>query len=85
MTTLILFWTLILKTIDELNHVSSPVLSLEMLVVRLLHIRDAPSYEKILDSLKENNSNETNEANNIPISPKNEKKIILISPKNKIQ
>ena len=62
-TTLILFWTLILKTIDELNLVSSPILSLEMLVVRLLHIREAPSYEKILDSLKENNSNATNEAN----------------------
>ena len=76
MTTLILFWTLILKTIDELNLVSSPILSLEMLVVRLLHIREIPSYEKILDSLKENNSNEINEANNVPITLKNEKKII---------
>ena len=77
MTTLILFWQIILASIDELKIISNPILSLEMTVVRLLHIKgDAPSYEKILNSLKENNSNETDEFNDTSIAIKNEKKII---------
>ena len=38
MSTLIVFWQLILKVLDELSIVSSPILSLEMLIVRLLFI-----------------------------------------------
>ena len=51
-TTLIVFWQFILKALDELSIVSNPILSLEMLVVRLLHLKDMPSYENLLDSLK---------------------------------
>ena len=40
MTTLIVFWQFILKTLDELSIVSNPILSLEMLIVRLLHLKD---------------------------------------------
>ena len=76
MTTLILFWQFILKTMDELSIVSNPILSLEMLVVRLLHLKGMPSYEKILNSLKENNLSKTNEVNNASIALKNEKKVI---------
>ena len=54
-TTLIVFWQFILKALDELSIVSNPILSLEMLVVRLLHLKDMPSYENLLDSLKQNN------------------------------
>ena len=55
-STLIVFWQLILKTLDELLIVSNSILSLEMLIVRLIHVKDMPSYEQILNSLNENNS-----------------------------
>jgi hypothetical protein len=52
MPTLIIFWQLILKGLDELSIVSSPILSLEMLIVRLVHLKEMPSYENILELLK---------------------------------
>ena len=76
MTTLIVFWQFILKVIDELSVVSNPILSLEMLVVRLVHLKDMPTYDKLLDSLKKNNLVETKENNNTIIESKNKKKII---------
>ena len=76
MTTLIVFWQFILKVIDELSVVSNPILSLEMLIVRLVHLKDMPTYDKLLDSLKKNNLDETKEDNNIIIESKNKKKII---------
>ncbi len=54
-STLIIFWQFILKTLEELPVVSSPVLSIEMLVVRLIHLKGMPSYENILELLKKNN------------------------------
>tara|TARA_B100000959_G_scaffold251300_1_gene280447 strand:- start:4156 stop:5829 length:1674 start_codon:yes stop_codon:yes gene_type:complete len=56
--TLIIFWQFILKSLDELSIVSNQILLLEMLIIRLLHLRDIPSYESLLDVLKKNNSNE---------------------------
>jgi DNA polymerase-3 subunit gamma/tau len=58
-STLILFWQLILKVIEELSIVSNPNSSLEMLVVRLVHLKGMPPYEELLNSLKKNS----------PISP----------------
>ena len=55
-STLIVFWQLILKTLDELLIVSNPILSLEMLIVRLIHVKDMPSYEQVINSLNQNNS-----------------------------
>ena len=57
-SSLILFWQFILKGLDELAIVSNPILSLEMLIIRLLHLKDIPSYEKILNTIKENDSTE---------------------------
>ena len=57
-STLIVFWQLILKVIDELSVVSNPILSLEMLVGSFTHLRGIPSYENILESLKKNNVNQ---------------------------
>ena len=65
--TLIVFWQLILKVLEELSIVSSPVLSLEMLVIRLVHLKEIPSYENILESLKKNNLNPAEENNNTTI------------------
>ena len=77
MPTLILFWQLILKVLEELSIVSNQILSLEMLVIRLVHLKDMPSYEKVLESLKQNNFNIPVENNNITISPSNDKNIFL--------
>ena len=64
MSTLIIFWQLILKVLDELSIVSNPILSLEMLVVRLVHLKDMPSYENVLESLKKNNLDQKEENSN---------------------
>ena len=55
-TILIVFWQFILKGLDELSIVSNPILSLEMLVIRLIHLKDMPSYEGVLNTLSSNNS-----------------------------
>ena len=57
-STLIIFWQFILKCLDELSIVSNQILLLEMLIIRLLHLKDIPSYESLLDTLKKSNSNE---------------------------
>tara|TARA_B100000029_G_scaffold474655_1_gene517207 strand:- start:1734 stop:3419 length:1686 start_codon:yes stop_codon:yes gene_type:complete len=59
MSTLIIFWQFIIKMMEELPIVSNQILSLEMLIIRLVHLKDMPSYEKIIDSLKTGND-ETN-------------------------
>ena len=66
-STLIVFWQLILKVLDELSIVSSPILSLEMLVVRLVHLKEMPTYENILESLKKNNIEQEEVNNNTKI------------------
>ncbi len=74
-STLIVFWQLILKVLDELSIVSSPILSLEMLVVRLVHLEGMPSYEDVLESLKKNNSSQAEINSNVTIDRENDKKI----------
>ena len=74
-STLIVFWQLILKVLDELSIVSSPILSLEMLVVRLVHLEGMPSYEDVLESLKKNNSSQAEVNSNVTIDRENDKKI----------
>ena len=74
-STLIVFWQLILKVLEELSIVSSPILSLEMLVVRLVHLKGMPSYEDVLESLKKNNLSQAEVNSNVIIDRKNDKKI----------
>ena len=74
-STLIVFWQLILKVLEELSIVSSPILSLEMLVVRLVHLEGMPSYEDVLESLKKNNSSQAEVNSNVTIDRENDKKI----------
>jgi len=75
MNTLIIFWQFILKGIDELSVVSNPTLSLEMIVVRLVYLKDMPSYENLLDSIKKNYSNEQDKNGGKEIILSNEKKL----------
>lgn len=84
-STLIVFWQLILKVLDELSIVSSPILSLEMLVVRLVHLREIPSYENALESLKKNNFNDTEENNNTTIDLNINKKKFTSEKKDQIK
>ena len=63
-STLIIFWQFILKGLDELSLVTNPILSLEMLFIRLIYLKDMPSYEAVLDTLNKNNLNPQYE--NIP-------------------
>ena len=89
-STLIIFWQFILKTIEELSIVSSPILSLEMLVVRLVHLKDMPSYENVINSLKKNNLEKESENNNTILEPinrkvKNEEKEIIKVSKDQIK
>ena len=63
-STLIIFWQFILKGLDELSLVTNPILSLEMLFIRLVYLKDMPSYEAVLDTLNKNNLNPPYE--NIP-------------------
>ena len=76
-STLIVFWQLILKVLEELSIVSSPILSLEMLVVRLVHLKGMPSYEDVLESLKKNNLSQAEVNSNVIIDRENNKKIFL--------
>ncbi len=79
--TLVVFWQFILKVIEEISIVSNPILSLEMLVVRLIHLKDLPSYETALETLKSKNLYVENNSNNYSVE--REKKEKIIDEKNK--
>ena len=82
-STLIVFWQLILKVLEELSIVSSPILSLEMLIVRLVHLKGLPSYEDVLESLKKNNLSQT-ELNNTVINDYNNDRKKFLNETNEI-
>ena len=48
-TTLIVFWQFILKGLEEMLIVSNQILSIEMLIIRLIHLKGMPSYENLLN------------------------------------
>jgi len=84
MRTLIVFWQFILKVIEELSVVSNPILSIEMLVVRLVHLKDIPDYENLVNSLKNEEVNEISLDNNEIIENRDKKKISKEDPLKKI-
>jgi len=75
MPTLIIFWQFILKVMEELSVVSNPILSLEMLVVRLVYLKDMPSYESVLNSLKTNELDNAEGNNGININTNNKTQV----------
>ena len=77
-STLVVFWQFILKAIEELSIVSNPTLSLEMLVIRLIHLKDMPSFESTLESLNNDNSNFSNENIDKAIGKNEDKKSSLV-------
>ena len=75
--TLIVFWQLVLKVLEELSIVANQILSLEMLVVRLVHLKGMPSYESLLESLKKSNFDKSEENNNTTLNLRNDRKTFL--------
>ena len=75
--TIIIFWQLILKVLEELSIVSNPILSLEMLVIRLVHLKEMPSYENILELLKKDNLIQEEQSNNVTVDLNVDKKKII--------
>jgi len=47
-STLILFWQFTLKALDEDKLLTNPLLGLEMLVIRLLHLKEMPSFKDLV-------------------------------------
>ena len=47
--TLILFWQFTIKTLEELDIVSNQSLSIEMFLIRLIHLKDMSNISKIID------------------------------------
>ncbi len=58
--TLLLFWQFTIKTLDEIEIVSNQNLSIEMFLIRLIHLKSMPNLSELLnnkESLKEFESN----------------------------
>jgi len=77
-STLIVFWQLVLKVIDELSLVSNQILSIEMLIVRLVHLKEIPSYEDLLKTIKKDNPSGNEEDSDTKINISNNKKKFLV-------
>jgi len=56
--TLILFWQFGIKSLEELNIVSNQNLSIEMFLIRLIHLKEIPKLEELLNS-KETSQDKT--------------------------
>ena len=56
--TLIMFWQFGIKSLEELNIVSNQNLSIEMFLIRLIHLKEIPKLEELLNS-KETSQDKT--------------------------
>ena len=56
--TLIMFWQFSIKSLEELNIVSNQNLSIEMFLIRLIHLKEIPKLEELLNS-KETSQDKT--------------------------
>ena len=72
-STLIIFWQFILKGMEELSIVGNQILSLEMLIMKLIHLKDMPSFQ---DTLNIMNENSVSTSTNAPIDTNNKKNFI---------
>ena len=60
-STLIVFWQFILKGLEEQSIVANQTLSLEMLIMRLIHLKDMPSFQTVLDTINKKSLEQNNE------------------------
>ena len=81
---LILFWQFTIETINELNIVSNPNLSVEMFLIRLLYLKDFENSKN--NKLKKNNDfDNTEEETNIISNKKTINQIKNISQQDKLE
>ena len=52
---LLLFWQFTIKTLEEINIVSNQNLSIEMFLIRLIHLRKISNFNRVEEDLDENN------------------------------
>ena len=50
--TLIMFWQFSIKSLEELNIVSNQNLSIEMFLIRLIHLKKIPKLEELLKNIE---------------------------------
>ena len=87
-STLIIFWQFILKSIEELSIVGNQILSLEMLIMKLIHLKGIPSFQEALNLVDQN---KIDGSNNISIDTNNKKeykdknKEVVQKPKSQIK
>ena len=60
-STMTIFWQFIIKGIEEMSIVSNQLLCLEMLVLRLIHLKEMPDYQEVLNSISESSFKNDNE------------------------
>ena len=80
---LILFWQFTIETLDELNIVSNPNLSVEMFLIRLMYLKDFKKID-VYDSEKKIMLDDLNEEQSTPLSNKTVNQIKNISQKDKL-
>jgi len=54
LTTLMVYWQIVLRELDDIKIVSNQFMSVEMLIFKLLHIKTLPNYEELLKLGHEN-------------------------------
>ena len=80
--TLIMFWQFGIKSLEELNIVSNQNLSIEMFLIRLIHLKEIPKLEELLNS-KETSQDKTSSKKTETLSNiKNEIKKSIIKETN---
>jgi DNA polymerase-3 subunit gamma/tau len=50
--TIIMFWTLTIRMLDELSIVSNQLLSIEMFLIRLIYLKKIPKLEELLKNVE---------------------------------
>ena len=58
--TLIMFWQFTLKSIEEINMVSNQDLLVEMFLIRLIHLKQIPQIDDLLNNMKDNENIKSN-------------------------
>ncbi len=70
--TLILFWQFTINTLEELDAVSNQHLSIEMFLIRLIHLKNIKNISKSSFDNKDSPKKETTEENSVSLKKENE-------------
>jgi DNA polymerase III subunit gamma/tau len=70
--TLILFWQFTINTLEELDAVSNQHLSIEMFLIRLIHLKNIKNVSKTTIENKDSIKNETTEENSVSLKKESE-------------